>query len=280
MPAPELRDASTDDVARIEAWDGDRLVGHATARPMQLFEAERFCDVEVEPDRRREGIGTALYGALSARVPATDALVSRVLHADDACVGFVRSIGHDLVEHCPAPQGDPTAHAWRAWATSRPVPDGTVVVATGDVAAADLEEAWVDWYVWAHETVGRLRDRSYVAAEAVGLAAHLDHAVSRVALRGGRIVALSLVFGEAAPDGITRVLAETPRVDEPDGTALVASVLAHTFDALADHGTRLVELEGRTFDPHLPAVIATFPPHDANPMSVVRLHRPVVDAER
>lgn len=279
MPPVELRDASTADTVRVEAWDGERLVGHASAHPVRLFEAEHFCDVEVEPDRRREGLGTALYGALAARVPAGDALVTRVLHADPTATGFVRSIGHDLVEHCPAPQGDPTTPGWRTWAAGQRLPDGTVLVGTGDVAAADLEEAWVDYYVWAHETVGRLRDRATVATAFEGLAAHLDHGVSRLVLRGGRIAALSLVFAEPAPDGICRVLAETPHIDEPDGTALVAAVLAGTLDALAARGTRLVELEGRTFDPHLPAVVATFPPHDANPMSVVRLHRPTPAAQ-
>ena len=88
MPPVELRDASTADTVRVEAWDGERLVGHASAHPVRLFEAERFCDVEVEPDRRREGLGTALYGALAARVPAGDALVTRVLHADATATGF------------------------------------------------------------------------------------------------------------------------------------------------------------------------------------------------
>ena len=87
------------------------------------------------------------------------------------------------------------------------------------------------------------------------------------------VVALSLVFDGPARDGIVRVLAETPRVDEPDGEHLVAAALARTLTLLADRGVRRVELEGRTFDPHLPAVVATFPPHDSNPMSVVRLHR-------
>lgn len=70
------------------------------------------------------------------------------------------------------------------------------------------------------------------------------------------------------------MLAETPRIDEPDGPALVAAALAGTIAGLDRRGTRLFELEGRTFDRHLTAVIGTFPPHDANPMSVVRLHRP------
>ena len=273
MAVLEIRDASSADVVRVEAWDGASLVGHATARPVQLFEHEQFCDVQVDAGRRREGIGTALWAALERAVPAGEGLVCRVLHADAEAVGFVGSIGHDLVEHCPAPQADLTSEAWSAWCAEQPVPDGAVAVGSDGVPEADLEEAFVDYYVWAHEPVGALRPRPVVAAASAGLGEDLDHAVSTLVLRGGRVVALALVFSEPPWDGIVRVLTETPRVDEPDGVHLVAAALARTLTLLADRGVRLVELEGRTFDPHLPAVVATFPPHDSNPMSVVRLHR-------
>lgn len=273
MGFPEIRDASTDGVVRVEAWDAQALVGHATARPVQLFERERFCDVQVDDGRRREGIGTALWTALDGAVPPEEALVCRILHADTDAVGFAASIGHDLVELCPGPQADPVTTAWAAWCAAQPVPDGSVAVGTDGVPEADLEEAWVDYYVWAHETVGPLRPRADVAAASAGLSGYVDHGVSSVVLRGGRVVALSLVFSEPAEDGIVRVLAETPHVDEPDGQHLVAAALARTLTLLAARGVRLVEMEGRTFDPHVPAVAATFPPHDSNPMSVVRLHR-------
>jgi hypothetical protein len=272
MSDPEIRDASADGVLRVEAWDGDVLIGHATARPTQLFDHEHFCDVWVEERRRREGVGSALYAALDRALPRDEALVCRVLHADLTAVGFVGSIGYDLVELCPAPQADPTAAAWSEWISRQQVPGGAVAVGIAEVPAADLEEAWVDYYVWAHESIGPLRPRAEVAAASSGLAAYLDHGVSTLILRGGRIVALSLVFDEVAEDGIIRVLAETPRIDEPDGTPLVAAALARTHAALGGRGVRVAELEGRTFDPHVPDVIATFPPHDSNPMSVVRLH--------
>ncbi len=273
MAFPEIRDASADGVVRVEAWDAAVLVGHATARPVALFEREHLCDMQVDSDRRREGIGTALWAALDAAVPPGDAMLCRVLHADPVAVGFAASIGHDLVELCPAPQADPTTVPWAAWCAHQPVPVGSVAVGTDGVPEADLEEAWVDYYVWAHETIGPLRPRAEVAAASAGLRTYVDHGVSSVVIRGGRVVALSLVFSEPAEDGIVRVLAETPHVDEPDGQHLVAAALARTLTLLAGRDVRLVELEGRTFDPHLPAVIETFPPHDSNPMSVVRLHR-------
>ena len=269
----ELRDVSAPGVGRVEARIGHARVGHASARPTQLFEHEHFCDVWVAEGHRRAGIGTALYAALDRILPSSEVLVCRVLHADAAAVGFAASIGHDLVELCPAPQADPTDLAWQAWVARQSVPDGAVAVGVDEVPAADLEGAWVDYYVWAHESIGPLRPRADIAAASSDLAAHLDHAVSTLILRGGRVVAVSLVFDGPAEDGITRVLAETPRIDEPDGTRLVAAAIARTFAALGARGVRVAELEGRTFDPHVPAVVATFPPHDSNPMSVVRLHR-------
>lgn len=273
MATPELRDASAADVVRIEAWDATSMVGHATARPVQLFEHEHFCDVQVEHGRRREGIGSALWTALERAVPPSEALICRVLHAAADAVGFASSIGHDLVEVCPAPQADPTSPAWSEWCAAQRVPDGSVAVGPDGVPEADLEEAWVDYYVWAHEMIGPLRPRAVVAAASAGLGDSLDHGVSTLVLRGGRVVALALVWREPPWDGVVRVLAETPRIDEPDGEHLVAAALARTLTLLGERGVRPVELEGRTIDPHLPAVAATFPPHDSNPMSVLRLHR-------
>ena len=248
MAVPEIRDASPAEGVRLEAWDDGHLVGHATARPVQLFAVDRS-------------------------VPPGAALISRVLHVDSHAVGFADSIGHEVIELCPAPQADPATPSWAAWCEAHPVPDGAVAVGPDSVAEVDLEEAWVDYYVWAHEMIGPLKSRADVAAASAGLRAELDHEVSTLLLRGGRVVALSLVWAAPPWDGVVRVLAETPRVDEPGGEQLVAAALARTLTLLADRGVRPVELEGRTFDPHLPAVAATFPPHQSNPMSVVRLRR-------
>ena len=94
MALPEIRDASSDDVVRLEAWVDDSLVGHATARPVRLFERERFCDVQVDPGRRREGIGSALYAALDRAVPADAAPLDEATGLTAADVEFaVRSEG-------------------------------------------------------------------------------------------------------------------------------------------------------------------------------------------
>lgn len=273
MATPEIRDLSADGLVRLEAWDADVRVGHATARPVQLFEHEQFCDVQVDEGRRRQGIGSALWRALDRAVPSDEALICRVLHADTDAVGFAGSIGHDLVELCPGPQADLSMPAWKDWCAAQRTPDGAVAVGLDDVAEADLEEAWVDYYVWAHEMIGPLRPRAEVAAASAGVKGALDRAVSTLVLRGGRVVALALVWSDPPWDGIVRVLAETTRIDEPDGERLVAAALARTLTLLAARGVGLVEHEGRTFDPHLPAVVATFPSHATNPMSVLRLHR-------
>jgi hypothetical protein len=274
---PDIRKIPVEDGLRLEAWLAGSRVGTATARPVALFENEQLCHIEVGRQHRRAGIGAALWAALDEHVPATEALITRVLHSQPDAVGFVESIGWDLVEHCPAPRVVPASPAWRAWAAGHPAPPGTIVGPSDAVSAEMVDEAFVDWYVWAHEMIGPLRPRDDVARAAAGTAAELDDQVSRLVLRDGRIAAFSLVFDDVS-DGLRRVIAETTRVDEPGGTALVAAALAATLDACARRGDPLVELEGRTIDPHLPAVMSTFPPHDTAPMSVVRLHRPSHDA--
>lgn len=279
MPGDDLdiRNAPTEAGTRLEAWLAGTRVGAATARPVELFENEQFCHIEVAQQHRRSGIGTALYAALDEHVPPTEALITRVLHSQPEAVGFVESIGSDLVEHCPAPRVVPASPAWRAWAAAHLAPPGTTVEPSDAVSAGQVDEAFVDWYVWAHEMIGPLRPRDVVARAAAGTAAELDHQVSRLVLCAGRIAAFSLVFQDA-PDGLQRIIAETTRVEEPNGPSLVAAALAATLEACARRGDELVELEGRTIDPHLPAVLATFPAHDSAPMSVVRLHRPSHDA--
>jgi hypothetical protein len=271
-PVPEIRDVSSDGRVRLEAWlDGVR-VGEATARPIELFEHEQFCHVEVDEAHRRAGFGAALYAALDARVPDTEALITRVLHADTAAAAFVDAVGHAVIEHCPAPRAVPTDDAWRAWAAVQPPPPGADVVRSDAVPAEQLDEAFTDWYVWAHTMIGPLRPREVVAAAVAGIAGELDHDVSRLVVREGRVAALSLVSAESW-DGVPRILAEATRLDEPDGTPLVAAAVAASLQAFDRRGDALVELEGRTIDPHLSAVVATFPPHDAAPLSVVRLRR-------
>ncbi len=136
---PEIRDASTDDDVRVEAWDAGVLVGHASARPVQLFHDERFCSVEVVPDRRREGIGSTLYAAVDALVPPRSALICRVLHPTTAESGFVESIGYELIELCPAPIADPSDTAWRRWVADQPLPAGAQTVRIDAVSEVDLE---------------------------------------------------------------------------------------------------------------------------------------------
>lgn len=49
--------------------------------------------------------------------------------------------------------------------------------------------------------------------------------------------------------------------------------MAASLQVLGERGTHLVELEGHTTDTHSPALVAGLPPHEADPMDLLRLRR-------
>jgi hypothetical protein len=75
---------------------------------------------------------------------------------------------------------------------------------------------------------------------------------------GGRLAAFAGVLLD--PGGTPAIVAETVRRDEPDGTALVAAVLADSLRRSAEALIREVDLDGHVTDPHLHPVTQTFPP--------------------
>ena len=86
------------------------------------------------------------------------------------------------------------------------------------------------------------------------------------------IAALSLVSPEAW-DGRTFIVSETVRRDQPGGDDLLCAAVAASLRVLGSRGITRVELEGHASDPHSPALVASLPEHDADPMEVLRLRR-------
>ena len=68
------------------------------------------------------------------------------------------------------------------------------------------------------------------------------------------------------------VVTETVRQNEPDGTRLVAAVVADSLRRLAARGVRTVTLDGHVTDPHLHPVTQTFTPTvPTDPLLVARI---------
>ena len=225
--------------------------------------------VTVAPGHRRQGLGRALVAEARRMRAEPLPLVVQLYGSDAAALALVRAEGGEVVQTTPGFRVDPAAML--PWCAARPVPAGATVDSLAAGTRDELVRAWTDRYVWQHEgwteppvSVPRLTRFIEAAVDATTVE------VSSGAWVGGRLAAFAAVLVD--PGGDTELIAETTRRDEPDGTALVAAVLADCLRRLADRGTAEVELDGHVTDPHLHAVTGTFPPGlPTDPLLVARL---------
>jgi GNAT superfamily N-acetyltransferase len=257
----------------VVADRGGRVVGSASVVLTPVNDAY-FCDVEVSPAYRRQGIGTALYHAMDALTEPSLPLLTRAMRSQPLRKLFAEAIGCELVMHCPEPQADPTAPAWRRWVADHPVPAGYSAVPMRDLPPAAVEAAWRKLYLWVHAQFFPVRTDG-LAALWNDYRAGLDADASMLITEGeggDAIVALSLVSPEVW-EGRTFIISETVRPDQPGGDDLLRAAVAASLRVLGSRGITLVELEGHSSDPHSPALLASFPEHDADPMDILRLRR-------
>jgi GNAT superfamily N-acetyltransferase len=140
----------------IVAERGGRVVGSASVLLARANDAY-FCDVEVSPAHRRQGIGTALYHAVGALTEPSFPLLTRAMRSRPLRRLFAEVIGCELVMHCPEPWADPTAPAWRRWVADHPVPVGYSAVPMRDLPPAAVEAAWRTYYIWVHAPFAPVR---------------------------------------------------------------------------------------------------------------------------
>ncbi|MEA2508687.1 MAG: hypothetical protein QOG21_769 [Actinomycetota bacterium] len=233
-----------------------------------------FCDVQVSPPHRRQGIGTALFRAVAALTDPSFPLLTRAMRSQPMRKLFAEATGCELVMHCPEPWADPTAPTWRRWVADHPVPVGYSAVPMREVSPEAVEAAWRSLYVWTNAPFAPVRTEG-LAALWKDYRAGLDSDASMMITapeEGDAIAALSLVSPEAW-EGRTFIVSETVRPDQPDGDDLLQAAVAASLQVLASRGITKVELEGHTSDPHSPALLASLPKHDADPMEILRLRR-------
>ncbi|MDP9225273.1 MAG: GNAT family N-acetyltransferase [Actinomycetota bacterium] len=257
----------------VVAERGGRVIGSAFAVLTRVHDAY-FCDVEVSQAHRRQGIGTALYHAVSALTEPSFPLLTRAMRSQPLRRLFAEAIGCELVMHCPEPLAAPTAPVWRRWVADHPVPAGYSAAPMSGLPTAAVEAAWRTLYVWANARCCPVRTEG-LAALWNDYRAGLDADASMLITEskgGDAIVALSLVSPEVW-DGRTFIVSETVRPDQPGGDDLLRAAVAASLRVLGNRGVTRVELEGHTSDPHSPALLASLPEHDADPMEILRLRR-------
>lgn len=250
------------------APDGD-IRGAVTLAHHSIHQGQYVLVVQVAPEHRRRGLGRQLVGVGRRMRTTTLPMTAQFFASDAASAALLRAEGAEIIQRTPGFVLMP--ERMRAWCDAQPVPPGVVVGSLAGLPVAELAAAWLDRYVWVHEgwTAPPL-SMPALSRTAAALAAEVDRDAAAGAWVDGRLAALATVWID--PAGSCELSAETVRRDEPDGTALVAAVLADSLRRLADRGVTAVQLDGHVTDAHLHPVTLTFPADiAADPLLVARL---------
>lgn len=223
--------------------------------------------VEVAPTHRRQGLGRALVAEARRIRPEPLPLVAQVQEADTSGMALLRAEGGQVVQTAPNHRFAPAEML--PWAADQAVPPGAVLAELTAVPRDELVAAVAGMYVWQHVGWASEVSMPAVTAYAGRLADATTAELSAGARVDGRLAAVALVITN--PDGTVDLVTETMRRAEPDGTALVAAVLADTVHRLAAGPVTEVGLDGHVTDPHLHPVMLTFPALRTDPLLSARL---------
>lgn len=183
---------------------------------------------------------------------------------------FARAAGFEVVVRCPVPRVDVTSVEVQAWIADH---TGDIEVRTAESCPTDeLLDAWASYYEWVHAGWLPVISSDVVRERlATGLARGLDHSLTTIAVRHGRIAALAQVFPDVWDGRTSLICAETVHRDEPDGRALVGAAIADSLRRIAESGRTTVDFEGHDIDPHYGPLAATLPALSADPLYLLKV---------
>lgn len=248
----------------VAADDNDDLIGCASIAN-NLVHPDRFpCAIEVIPNHRRRGIGTALLSATRQMRPFNAPLSTKVRVSDQAAQGFFSRVGGRRYQQCTAAVIDPRNPTVQRWAARR---HATACTDLSEQTIPQLADAFMRQYLWVHKSWSPVGDRAALAAIANDEVAVLDRKASSARWVDGRLAAIGFAFKSVRG---FEVVAETVEREEPDGIALVADVVGDVCAKAAAWG-EMLEFDGHITDPNLHPVLVALPHHQENPLDLVEL---------
>lgn len=256
----------------LVAQVANQIIGTASLARASVTDCY-FCEINVTAPHRRRGIGTQLYKEIHRLRAQPFPVLTRAMRSQPLRRAFADSLGCTVRTHCPEPGIDPPTDEAQRWIAQQHLPHGYSTVTMAEQPTDEVLRAWTTYYVWAHQPFGTVHaDQVPLAWE--GYSRGLDPAASMITLdQAGTIVAFSLVSPDAW-DGRTMIVSETVEPDQPGGTDLLKATVAASLAVLARRNVHRVELEGHTTDPHSPALVASLPPGDSDPMDILELRPP------
>src|SRR6478735_2743915 len=254
----------------LVAEDHGEVLGMGTMLLSNVHRDSYYCEIQVEPEVRRQGVGRTLFDALLNCTPTPYPILTRAMASQPARQAFARSLGFDVLMRCPSPQLHPGSLATANWIERHRAPAGVRIVAAQERSFEEFLDAWVDLYVWIHEewspTVAREVVHDMFAASGM---AEVDFELSQVAVVDDRIVALACVLPDQW-DNRSSPVTETVHRRTPSGTEILGATIAAALRACARRGIHFVEFDGHVVDPHYYPLAQTFPITGADPLLVMR----------
>lgn len=261
----------------VEGWqrtlvaeDADGVLGMGTMLLSNVHRDSFYCEIQVEPESRRSGVGRTLFEALIDCTPTAYPILARAMTSQPGRLAFAEAMGFDVLMRCPSPQLHPAAPATRNWIEQHPNPADVAVVTAGERSFEEFLDAWAELYVWIHEdwspTVNRETVRALFAASGM---ADVDFELSQVAIVDGRIAALACVLPDQW-DNRSFLVTETVSRRLPDGIRILGATIAAALRACAARGINLVEFDGHVVDPHYYPLARTLPISGSDPLLVLR----------
>lgn len=235
------------------ALEGDRVIGLAGVTESRLHPSHLQLAVEVHPEHRRRGVGTALVRSL--RADGRPGL-ARVFTDDEAATAFVRTLGSTVLQTLPPEKVRCASPAVRTWAEEHRGPTRSGV----QVGREGVRQAWLQVYGWVH--AGWTPVRSAATLDEVFDDAFLDSldlGASRFTVRDGAVSAGAFVLRETYDDAVVVVseptTADDTAANHQDAAACLAAVLADQ----ADREPGSVMVDCHVSDPHTYPLLQSIP---------------------
>lgn len=234
------RDEETRAVVATDA--SGAVVGTGRFYMGRVHDSRLIADVEVAPEYRRQGLGTAIVRALGELRPDRRSFQAGC-YAGSTTEEFLATLGATEYQRVP-PEFVDTA----AGTAALSVPGLPPTVSGDDVPWRELEAGWVDMYDWIHEGWSPVAP-DFATWILEGFREELDRRRTRVRLGpDGTVRAMALVWDHPGPE--PNVVPETRTRAEVDGERQLAACLRDAFAALCEDGVAHATIEGHVTDPH------------------------------